>query len=452
VKVTQSEQAQRQAVLTIELEPREVEPYLERAYRRVVQRLVVPGFRKGRAPRPLVERMVGRDYLLSEALESLAPEVADRAVREQGLEPYALPRVEVVSLEPLVLRAVVPLPPGVEVDDYRSVRVKPEPAEVTEAQVERVLEDLRRRRGTWEPVERPVQMGDLVTLSVRGVVDGETVLDQRDVDLLADEDWPYPLPGFARHLEGMRRGEIQEFDLPFPEDYPDPNYRGKTCRFTVLLKEVKARRLPDLDDEFAKEMGAESLEGLRRRIREGLQAEAERVARQRTRAQVLRAVLERAQVELPPLLVERETEALLEEEVNALRRRGIALQDYLTRIGQTEEEFRRRAEERAVARLKEDLVLQRIAEQEGFTVEEAEVEEEIQRLAEEAGAQADRVRDLFASPAGRTYLRKRLLLEKTLAFLVDLATRPAEEPAGGEGTPGQENQASKEEGNEGTDG
>lgn len=436
MKVTQQESAPLQAVLDIEVEPEELDHFLERAYRRLVQRVSIPGFRPGKAPRSVLERVMGREALLNEALDFLVPEMTGRALQEQQLEASALPDVEVVTLEPLVLRATVPLKPRVEVGDYRSLRIPREPVEVKEEQVQGVLEELRHRLATWEPVERPLQMGDLATITVRGEVEGKTVLDQQDAQIVLRPDWPLPLPGFTNALEGMARGEIREFALPFPQDYPSPDMRGKNCHFRVLLKEVKAQRLPELDDDFARAVGPgyAGLEDLRRRIEEDLRAQAERQARREHEERVLQEVVSLSRVELPPLLVEREVDHLLRDQAEALQRQQVTMEEYLQQAGKSTEELREELRPRARERLVRTLVLEAVAEREGVTVSPEEVEAEIARLVAGAGPQGEALRRALTTPRGRESVAENLRLHKTVALLAEMASgEPPQEASGQEG-------------------
>jgi trigger factor len=169
-------------VLNIEVEHSELEEQLDSVYRRVVQRTSIPGFRKGKAPRSVVERFVGREALLDEALESLLPKMTSLAIQEKDLDVVAPPRVKVTQQDPLTIEATVPLRPPVDSGDYQSVRLEPEPVEVNEGEVDQLIESIRMERGVWEPVDRNVEIGDLVTMNVKGDVEGESIIDKQGVD------------------------------------------------------------------------------------------------------------------------------------------------------------------------------------------------------------------------------------------------------------------------------
>jgi trigger factor len=265
LKVSAERLPQSQVALEIEVDPERVERSLEQAYRRLAQRTRVPGFRPGKAPRAMLERYLGRDSLMHEALDRLIPEVYRQAVEEQDLDPVDLPELELASTEPLVVRATVPVRPTVDLGDYRQLRVPQEPVEVDPAQVEEALKDLQRRYATLEPVQRPVQWGDVLRADVIGSVDGDKILDQKDVEFQPREGVTLSLPGFAEKLIGLEKGVETELAVEVAPDHADARLAGKTCVYRVLVKEIKEEKLPPLDDSFARQVGEgfPSLEALR---------------------------------------------------------------------------------------------------------------------------------------------------------------------------------------------
>ena len=425
MQVTQEELQQRQAVLRIEVEDADLERYLDRAHRRVVQRLTVPGFRRGKAPRAIVERLVGRDVLLEEALELLLPEVTVKAAEEQGLEMAAPPRVEVITREPMALRATVPLPPEVTLGDYRGVRVEPEEIEVDEERVDETLEDIRRETTPWEPVDRPVAMGDQVVMDLRGAVEGRQIIDQRNVGYVVSEE-PNPVPDFGPALVGMWQGETREFTRPFADDHQDPELAGKPCDFIVEAKEVKGRELPAMDDEFAHGVGQgyDSLDALREDVRGRIRASLEAEAQARYEEKVLEATQATAQIELAPLLVQRETERLqqdLRDRVQSLVRGPMGVDDYMTLLGKTAEEVQEELRPRAELRLQRSALLNSVAEAEGCEASDEAVSAEIDGIVQEAGPRGREVRRHFADARNREMVARSLRARQALARLVSIA-------------------------------
>ena len=433
MQVTQEELQQRQAVLHIEVESTDLERYLDRAHRRIVQRVTVPGFRKGKAPRSIIERLVGREVLLEEALELLLPEVTAKAVEEQGLEMAAPPRVEVVTREPMALRATVPLPPEVTLGDYRQVRVSPEEVEVDEERVTQTLEDIRRETTPWAPVDRPVGMGDQVVMDLRGSSEGRELINHRNFGYIVSEE-PSPVPGFGAALEGMEQGETREFTLPFPDDYNDAELAGKPCEFVVQTKEIKGRELPELDDDFAHGVGQgyDSLEALKEDVRGRLRASLEAEAQSRYEEKVLEEVLATTQIEIAPLLVERETDRLqqeLRDRVQSMVRGPMGVDEYMSLLGKSAEEVQDELRPRAETRLQRSALLNSVAEAEGCEAPDEAVHAEIEGMIQEAGPRGKEVRRHFSDAQHREMVARSLRTRQALELLVTIARGDAEQQA-----------------------
>jgi trigger factor len=419
-----------QVVLEIEVEPERVEKALDRAYRRLVSKTRVPGFRPGKAPRSMLERYLGHDALLREALDRLVPEVYQEAARQEEVEPIDFPELEVVTMEPLVVKATVPVRPTVDLGDYRQARVPREPVEVPTERVEQALEDLRRRYAVLEPVGRPVQWGDILRADIAGAVGDITIVDQKDVEFRLREGQTVSLPGLAERLLGLVKGAETEVEVPVPADFTDQRVAGKMARYRVLIHEVKEEKLPALDDSFARQVGEgfASLPVLRERVESDLRQAEEEVALHRYHDQVLAALEERASLEFPPVIVEREVDRLLRDEQMAsggkpgrpADRRDV--ERYLQAQGKSEEEIRQELRPLAVERVRRSLILTQVAEAENIDVSDADVDQEVERLVSSAGPQAKDVRRFFAGSDGRDAIRRRLLTGRTLDRLVSIAS------------------------------
>lgn len=436
VKVTKEKIPESQIVLTIEVPQERLEGALDSAYQKLARRARIPGFRPGKAPRALVERHYGRETLIDEALDSLVPQVYREALeRDQEIEPIDHPRLSVETVEPLVIKATIPVKPTVELGDYRSVRVERPPVEVDPERVDRTLEDLRRRYATLEPVDRPVQWGDVVRADLRAEVNGRTLFDEEDAEFKLTEGRSLSLPGFEERILGATKGAILEFDLTAPEDLSDKRIAGKPCHYRVAIKEVKAEVLPDLNDDFAREVGEgfPSLQALRERIEADIRAGEEARAAREHHDRILDAILQQATIEYPPVLLDREMDHLIRDHLGPNTGRD-DFERYLERIGKTEEEFL--AELRPIAddRVRRSLVLTAVAEAEHLDVTDAEIDAEVQRLVSSAPEwRSDELRELFGSESGRRSLRNSLLTRKTLERLEAIAsgqTEPADAAAG----------------------
>ena len=423
MKVSAERISEGQVVLQIEVEPERLEGALDSAYRRLVKKTQVPGFRPGKAPRAMLERYLGEHALLHDAIDRLLPQVYREAVEEQQLDPIDFPEVEIVTEQPLVLKATVPLRPTVDLGDYQALRVPRDPVTVDPERVQEQLERLGQRYATLEPVQRPLQWGDIVRADVFGAVGQTTLVDEKDVEFRLSEGEVISLPGFAERLIGAEEGAELSFELTVPPDSGDPRLAGESCSYRVVIHGVKEEKLPELDDDFARQVGEgfPTLVALRERIASDLQRIEEEVGERRYHDQIISALLARAELDYPPVLVEREVDRLLQEQAGPAQQ-GRDLERYLQRVGKSEEELRAELRPPAEERVRRSLVLSQVAEAENITVGDAEVEAEVERLVAGAGEQADEARRLFASEQGRDALRRSLLTRKTLERLVDIAS------------------------------
>lgn len=435
LKITREQDAVRQTVLSIEMEEADLEGYLQRAYQRVVQRVKVPGFRPGKAPRGVVERMVGRESLLNEAIDFMVPEVTARAIEQEDIEAGAQPDVEIVETEPVTIKATVPLTPLVDAGGYVSMRVPWEPPAVTDEQIAEALEEARRKEAVWEPVERAAAMGDDVTMTFKGVVEGETVVEQEDAAFVLDPE--APIAGFGDALTGIAAGESREFDLPFPEDYFSESLAGKNCTFSVTAKEVKAQTLPELDDEFAKGVddGYDSLDALKDHLRRQLQEELDQQDERTYQDAVMAALVDLGTVEMPPLMIERAIDSHLQEIQDTIGRRigrAISLEEYMDIMRKSEEDLREETRTTVEEQLRRSYLLTQVADTEGIDATDEDVEAEIEDMATRAGDQGEQVRELFMSQENRDSVARSIRSRRTMQRLVDIAkSEPvAEQPSG----------------------
>ena len=423
MKVTKESSSPVEIILNVEMDTTDEDPYIDRSYRRTVGRLNIPGFRKGKAPRSIVESYVGRMALVQDALDFMIPETLNHALQEEEIQAFVEPRVEVTELEPVSFRATVPLEPTVDLGDFYSVRLEKEPVAVSDEEVDQVLERIRREMAPWEPVSRPVQFGDLLNLNVEGEMDGEVLVNDQEVDYIPEASNVLPFPGFAEHLEGTEAGEQKEFIVTVPEDYPRTEYAGKDVAFKVDVLSIKEKALADLDDEFAKGVGEgfDDMTALRNHILERITNEAESQADQAFQEQSLNSLLESATITASDLLLEREIQNMQDERERMLRNQRLDLDTYLSYVGKTEEEFQEELRPVAEDRLNRMLVVRRLAQEEGLDVTPEEIQAEVESIL--SGATEENLgamRRAFNSEGTRESIRSSLLNQKVMARLVEI--------------------------------
>ena len=423
MNITREEPAARQVVLKIQLDSSDVEPYLGRVYRRLVNTLQVPGFRKGKTPRSILENFMGKDSMVREGLDLIMPESVSRAISQEELQSFGEPEMELMEIDPITIKAVVPLEPVVELGEYGEIRQQPEAVDVTSEQVDAAVEQLRMAAGVWEPRQDQVRFDDLLTLDVDGFIDGKRVANDRGVQYIPKLDNPMPFPGFSVHLEGMKQDEAKEFTISVPEDHPDASIAGKDCRFNVKLLEIKEMKLPELDDEFAKgvEGGYGNLETLQAAVRGRLQEGAERDSRRNFQESILEQVLENAQVEFAPLTEERELGMLIDERARAMRQYHVDIDAHLRETGKTAEDIREELRPEAVRRLTRYLVLRKLGSNEAVEVKPEEVDAEIDRMVDASRANAEETRQTLSSESARRALTDAIYSRKALECLAEIA-------------------------------
>jgi len=446
VKVSTERIENSQVVLNIEVEPEEVENSLELAYRRLVKNTAIPGFRKGKAPRALLERFIGKEALLDDALEHLVPEVYNQAIEEQGIEVIAQPQIEVTQTDPVIFKATVAIRPAIELGDYRQIRLAQETVVVAEDEVAAAMEQLRYQQAPWVPAERPVQFGDLVTIDVEGSLDGEMILNEKGTEYQVLQNLPMPVPGFAEELSGMEGGEEKEFSLSFPAEHQVKELAGKEYRFKVNASEIKEKKLPELDDEFAKSTGRgyDTLDSLREQVAADLKARAEARARKELEKKAVEAAVEKARLEFPSILVEEEIDRMLSDQAGQFRGGRQGMEEYLRNMGKTSDELREELRPEATRRVTHSLVLSKLAEEEKIEVSPAEVDADVETMVRGAGERGEELRRLFASAPARQSIERTLLTRKTVQRLIEISSTP--EGAGEAAVPTSEEAASEESG------
>lgn len=422
LKATAERLEKNRVALQVEVEAERVDAALERAYRKLVSRVNIPGFRKGRAPRKIVEARLGKEALYDEALDDLIPAAYREALEVTQTEPIDQPRLYDVEIEegkPLRFRAEVEVKPEAELGEYKGLEVEKLVEQVEEKDVDHILEHLREDHSELVPADRQeVQRGDFALIDFEGFIDGEPFSGGAGKGYLLEIGSGRFIDGFEEQLIGAKVGEVTEVKVTFPADYRAESLRGKEALFKVTVRELKVKRLPELDDEFAKDVGdAETLEELRAKIRKDLeQAAAERAERE-MRDKLVRIVRDNSVVDAPEVLVEGELAEMVNEFARSLVYSGIDPQAYFSRPGRSIEDLKNELRPEAVGRVKARLVLETIAKREGIVVQPDELEARIEEIAS-GRRDVDAVRKELQDPDRRAALRESLLLEKVVDFLV----------------------------------
>ena len=421
MKITREKEIDLQAILLVELEEEDLGQNLERGYKKAVQRVNIPGFRKGKVPRSMLEQYIGKEGLLNEVLDTMVPEVASEAVDSQDLNPSSYPQIEIISMDPFNFKATVPLQPEVKLNDYTSLRIPLNIPETTDQDIEAEIKQLQERSSTWKPAEREAQFDDLLTITAVGNVEGETKMNESDVVFLMDPQSNRPMPGFVEALVGSKVDENKAFNIEIPEDFPDQSIAGKEMEFNVSISEIKEKDLPELDDEFAKTVGDghESIDALRESVKNDLILSTETQTKREYQNSVIESLIELAEFRFPPLLIEHEITRINEERDIIFQQMNIRVDDYLKSINKTAEEMENDVKEEASTRIKQSYLMKNISESENIEPSEDLIEERIKEYIQENQSEQNPIQE---TEDLRESIQRSLVSEQTIEKLVSIAS------------------------------
>ena len=411
--------------LIVELETEQLNRAKSDAARKLARKVNIPGFRKGKAPYNVIMQHIGEDRIVENAVDDLGQRVYKDALKESDINPFAPGNLVDASLEKTpTFTFQVPLAPKIDLGDYREVRVDLQPVEIADEAVDNAMANLQAEHALLEPIERPAQLGDVLTIDAHGIIkrddeEAEKLAEQKDLDLLLEAESEWPMPGMTVKLVGMTLDETREFDLQFPDDYANDNLVGQIVQWSISCKAVKSRTLPALNDELASLVSEdyETLLELRVAVRDQLEQAATAQQSQEYRQEVIDAVLQKCKVSFPPIMLHERVNNLVIEQEQALQSRGLTLPDYLKMENKSEEEYRAEIEPDAVIQIHRSLMLTEVVEKEGLQVDEKQVDEQIEKTAAKFGDSADKIRSMLGKANGRRSVELDLLTEMALERL-----------------------------------
>jgi trigger factor len=423
LKVTTDSLENCEVLMTVEVDEQQTEKLLKSAAQRISKQIRIPGFRPGKAPYRIVVRRVGEETVRNEALEDLSQSVFKRALEQAELEPYALASMEDITWDPLIMKVRVPIAPAVELGDYRQLRLEVEPVEVSESEVDQALEELQEEHAVRTPVERPTQLGDLVTMAVKEQAGDEVLVENENVEYeLVEIDEDHTGPDLSTPLIGLSAGDEKEFTVTYPETAEDSRYAGKEVVVSVKVYSVKETELYPLDDDFAQTVGDfDTLQELNEKLTEDIRQRKEREADNALGQEALQQLIEGAErVEWPKALEDEEIDQALNEQDRRLQQSGLNLETYLVMQKKTREELHEEFRPAVQEQLQRSLVLGKLIELEDLSVAGHEVTSQIDRLSMLAGEQGTELRQALAAPERMRHIANDLLTSKAVERLVQI--------------------------------
>lgn len=425
MKVTVENGENQQVTLTIEVEAAEVNKAVEQACKRLANRVSIPGFRKGKAPRMIVERHVGKDAVLQEAFDIVAPKALSKTFDEQKIDPVTRPSVDIETLEEgkdLVFKATVTPRPEVKLGDYKGLNVPKNEVNITDEDVEKQLKTFQDRQGKLvdAPEGAEVKDGDFTTLDFKGFVDGEAF------DGGEGKDYPLQIgsnsfiPGFEDQLVGAKIGEERDVNVKFPEEYHAKELAGKDATFKCTIRSIKTKELPAIDDELAKKVSKfETLDELKADIRKNLEENAERTAENDQKSAAIEMATNNITVDIPAVMIDNRVTAMIQEMAMRLEQQGMKLEQYLQYAGTDIAKLREQYRETAEKNVKTDLMLEEVAKAENIKVEAKDLDEEVAAMAAAYGATPQQVQKIIKEQGRIGDLAASVLRKKTAQFIID---------------------------------
>ncbi len=412
--------------LEVEVAAPDVDTALAKAYRKVVKKINLPGFRKGKVPRRILESRFGPEVLHEDALEELVPPAYEQALEEADIDPINQPEFELVQVEegkPLLFNAVVEVLPEVELGDYKGLKAEQEEVKIDDLQVDHHIYMLREQNARLVPRENePAREGDLVTIDFKGYIDGEPFEGGEAEDHSLELGSKSFIPGFEEQLIGVKPDEEIEVKVTFPENYRSEEQAGKEAVFQVKMKQIKEKQLPELNDDFVKEISElETLDEMKADLKEKMLKNAEEQSKSKLEESLIEKVTNASTVKLPEVLVERQVDRMIGDMESYLRQQGLGLDQFLELSGKSMEEMREQNRPEAEKRTKANLVLDAIVKKEGITVDDSEVEEKIAGIAKTYDDQPDRIKGILEQQGRLPVIREEMRIRKAIDLIVDQA-------------------------------
>ncbi len=445
MKVTSVEKKEKSTVeLTIQVEADVFEAAIQKVYLKNRGRINVPGFRKGKAPRKIIEGMYGSGVFYEDAINECYPAAYEQAVKEQGLDDVGYPKMEIVEAgkEGFTFKALVSVRPEVKLGEYKGLTAPKEKVEVTEEDIDGELKPYIDRATRLVSVKRKAKKGDTAVIDFEGFDNGAPFEGGKGENYDLKLGAGMFVPGFEEQVVGMKAGEEKDIDITFPEDY-HADLAGKAVVFHVKVNEVKESQAPEVDDEFAKDVSEfDTLADFRKDLGEKLQQRKEAQAKSDFENAVLEQLVENMECEIPDGMVEAQTDRLMDDYAMRLQSQGIPMDQYMSMMGMTPEVMRASAKPAALKQVQVELALTAVAKAEGIEVSDEECEAEVAKLAEQYKMEADQVKAIVTTDS----LRKDLSLRKANDVVISSAKEGKEKK---KAAPGKKDESKKEDAGEG---
>ena len=413
--------------LVIEVGAAEFQAAIDKVYNRQKNRISIPGFRKGKAPRKMVEKMYGAEIFYEDAISLAYPDAYEGALKETGIESVAYPQLEVldVSADGFTFKATITVKPEVSVKDYKGLVVAKPDVKVSAADIKAELKPYIDRASRLVSVERKAKKGDTAVIDFEGFKDGVPFQGGKGENYSLELGSGSFVPGFEEQVIGMKAGDEKDLDITFPENYT-PELAGAAVVFKVKVHEVKEKQEPEVDDEFAKDVSEfDTLDAFKKDLGDKLKARRQEQADRDFEAAVIDALIEKLEGEVPQAMIDYRADKMLEDYANRIQSQGIGFENYLQMMGMSMDDMRAQSKAAAERAVRSDLALEAVAAAEGIEVPDADVDEEVAKLAKQYEMEEDKVRSIVNVDD----MRKDLSMRKALDLVKGAVKKPAKKTA-----------------------
>jgi len=387
VKIDKSKVENQQVTLTLEVEEDEIEKYLVQAAKKLSNQLKIPGFRKGKAPKSIVEKVVGREGLVEESLQFSVPNLVNDAIDKENLEVFATPKISVIDLVPILkLEAKVALKPNAKIGKLEEIKLEVNKDKISAKEVNNIIEQSRNQHASWVPVKRKSKIGDLLSLDFKCESGDEVIMDHKSIEIILENQYEdnLKMPGLMKKLTGLLEEDSKNFKLDLPEDFFNEKFKKTTAAFNVKIISIKEKNLPEVDDNFAKLMdpSINDLKELKKQIKKNLELNANNKYDQDLWDSFIDEAINKSKFTIPEIMIEQETENLIKQQKEMIDNQKIDFDAYLKGINKSEEEFEDEISKSADIRLKRAIIIEEIVNYYEVKIDDKIINDEFDKFKE----------------------------------------------------------------------
>ena len=378
MKFKQSKEKNRQVNLDVDLDDKDLEPYYKIGYKKLVKKITIPGFRKGKAPYHIIESQYGKETIISEALDNILSDKTSEAIKESNLESYMPPKIELKNFNPIKFTIILPLQPQIALGEINKIKLEKMKDPDFESLIDEQINNLQKQFTNWIPSSEKAQSGELISINIKIEINGNSVLDQKNTDILLEEQNDEFAPGLIKNLIDLKEGDSKNLDLKISKNHPSSEMANKEANFNITVNSVKKSDSPKLDANFAKMVSnneIKTMNSLRKKVKTSVEENHIQQSEYEYQNNAINELIKISNIELPPLMIERETQNEIEQLENLAKRFKMTLEEYLTKNNQNLNETKKNIEIETLQKLNRTFTLLEVCKQNNITPTEQELSE-----------------------------------------------------------------------------